>query len=82
MVVRLGLPRRAPSSPRTPINRSTVHRATSMPSRRISSHTFAGAVDRIILGMHTADLDLQLFVAHGPPRSGTVAGLAVGGRRN
>ncbi len=39
MVVRFFLPRRAPSSPRTPINRSTVHRATSTPSRRISSHT-------------------------------------------
>jgi len=34
------LPRRAPRSPSTAINRSTVHRATAMPSRLSASQTF------------------------------------------
>ena len=51
----------------------------------------AGAVDRIVLGMHTADLGFELLVAHGPPRCRTIARLAIGphiarlaicGRRN
>jgi hypothetical protein len=40
IVVRLTLPRRAPSRPSARIKRSTVHRATGMPSRFSWSHTF------------------------------------------
>ena len=45
---------------------SIVHRAASMPSLRISSPHLVCTVDRIILGMHTADLGLKFFVAHSP----------------
>ena len=40
MVVRLTVPRRAPVSPSLRINRSTVHRATAVPSRFIANQTF------------------------------------------
>src|SRR5574338_275877 len=40
-VVRTVLPRRAPSSPKRLINRSTVQRATRMPSRFICSQTLS-----------------------------------------
>ena len=39
MVVRLTLPRTAPDSPSSAISRSTVQRATAMPSRLSASHT-------------------------------------------
>ena len=41
-MVRLTLPRTAPRSPSWPISRSTVHRATLIPSRFKASHTFRG----------------------------------------
>ena len=40
MVVRLTLPLIAPAKPATAINRSTVQRATAMPSRLSCNHTF------------------------------------------
>ena len=40
IVVRLTLPRTAPTSPAAFMSRSTVQRATSMPSRLSWSHTF------------------------------------------
>lgn len=40
MVVRLTLPRTAPTRPRRRINRSTVQRATGIPSRFSCSQTF------------------------------------------
>ena len=39
-VVRLRLPRRAPARPSWRISRSTVQRATGVPSRFSASHTF------------------------------------------
>lgn len=63
MAVRLVMPLRAHSSPKTPINRAPCH--INALTTHFQPHLVC-TVDRIILGMHTADLGLKFFVAHGP----------------
>lgn len=63
MAVRLVMPLRAHSSPKTPINRAPCH--INALTTHFQPHLVC-AVDRIILGTHTADLDFKFFVAHGP----------------
>ncbi len=63
MAVRLVMPLRAHSSPKTPINRPPCH--INALTTHFQPHLVC-TVDRIILGMHTADLGLKFFVAHSP----------------
>ena len=59
IVVRLTSPRTAPVSPSARISRSTVQRATPMPSRLSWSHTLPGAVHAVVLLVDPADLAEQ-----------------------
>ena len=70
IVVRLTVPRTAPCSPAARIRRSTVQRATGMPSRLSWSHTFRGPVHRVVRGVDPADLLALiplLTCGRGPP---------------
>src|SRR4051812_7087707 len=62
-VVRLTFPRTALARPRTPISRSTVQRATGIPSRFSCSHTLPRPVDGEVRLVDPGDLDLQPLVA-------------------
>ena len=58
IVVRLTLPRTAPVRPSSAISRSTVQRATWMPSRLSCQPHLAGAVDAVVRGVDPRDLRL------------------------
>ncbi len=65
IVVRTTLPRRTPSSPSGLISRSTVQRATWMPSRFNRRQTWSGPVDLHVGVPDPLDLGYQGLVALG-----------------
>src|ERR671910_3351782 len=62
------------------MRRSTVQRATPIPSRPSCRQTLASTVDAEVLGVDPADLGLQLLVTQRPGRGRPAAGGVVGGR--
>lgn len=66
IVVRCLLPRTAPWISSWRIRRSTVQRATEVPSRFRCAHTLSCAVDAKVRLPHPQDLDLEVLVT---PRS-------------
>ncbi|MEX6431012.1 hypothetical protein, partial [Ferrimicrobium acidiphilum] len=57
--------RLAPCSPNSPMFRSTLQRATWIPSRLRAWAHLLGSIDRIVLGVDTADGTLELDIALG-----------------
>ena len=83
VVRRMTPPRRTPCNPSSRISRSTVQRATGMPSRLSVSH-LARHIDPVVVLVHPADLVFKLLIAQrlttGRPIAGSVVGAGGDGR--
>ena len=71
--------RRAPARSSSRISRSTVHRATVMPSRFSCSQTFRAPRPRSC-PLHPADRGLELLIPHRPGRGRQAGRVVMGGR--